>query len=168
MDESTRGHLEFLAVQLAAVFAGIHFYWAFPRLVQALQSTIPVYQDPRPLLFVGLAAVVLAGMVLIGQGILPRSVGYAAGIALAGTSILGWAAWHLGGHAALLPWAENAPAASHVGDPLAVLVEHAVGDPIEGLSKLVELALIAVLTALLVDDHRADATSDDRPASATR
>jgi hypothetical protein len=155
MDESTRGHLEFVAVQLAAVFAGLHFYWAFPRIVRTLQAGQSLYYDPRAVVFVVLAAAVIVGMVLVGQGVIPRPVGYALGVTVAVVSIVAWAVWHLGGHIALLPWVD-APSPSHVGNPLGVLAAHAVGDPIEGISKAVELGLAVTLGALLYDEYRAD------------
>src|SRR6056297_1813619 len=76
MDESTRGTLGFVAVQLAAVYAGLHFYWAFPKLVRTVQYGQPLYRDPRPLLFVGLTVLVLGGLVLVQQGAIPRTAAY--------------------------------------------------------------------------------------------
>jgi len=164
MDESTRGTLGFLAVQLAAVYAGLHFYWAFPRLVQTVQFGQPLYQDPRPLVFVGLTVVVLGGLVLVQQGALSRTAAYVAGMALMAVSIVAWMVWHLGGHVALLPWAPEGLGQSHVGNPIAVLLEHAVGDPIEGVSKLVEVALFGVLGVLLYDEVAADTPTDHESA----
>ncbi len=160
MDESTRGTLGFVAVQLAAVYAGLHFYWAFPKLVRIVQYGQPLYRDPRPLLFIGLAVLVLGALVLVQQGTIPRTAAYVAGMALMAVSIAAWATWHLGGHIALLPWATEGVAQTHVGNPVSVLLEHAVGDPIEGISKLVEVALFGVLGALLYDEIAADAPTD--------
>jgi len=160
MDESTRGTLGFVAVQLAAVYAGLHFYWAFPKLVRTVQYGQPLYRDPRPLLFVGLTVLVLGGLVLVQQGAIPRTAAYVAGMALMAVSIVAWMVWHLGGHVALLPWAPEGVSQTHVGNPVAVLLEHAVGDPIEGLSKLVEVALFGVLGALLYDEVATDAPTD--------
>jgi len=163
MDESTRGTLGFVAVQLAAVYAGLHFYWAFPKLVRIVQYGQPLYRDPRPLLFIGITVLVLGGLVLVQQGAIPRTAAYVAGMALMTVSIAAWAIWHLGGHVALLPWAPEGVARTHVGNPVAVLLEHAVGDPIEGISKLVELALFGVLGALLYDEVATEAPADHEP-----
>ncbi|SNZ17634.1 hypothetical protein SAMN06269185_3065 [Natronoarchaeum philippinense] len=165
MDESTRGTLEFVAVQLTAVFAGLHFYWAFPRLVQTVQFGQPLYRDPRPLLFIGLTVVVLAGLALVQQGVVPRTAAYVAGMALMAVSVVAWMIWHLGGHVALLPWAPEGVGQTHVGNPVAVLFEHAIGDPIEGVSKAVEVALFGVLGVLLYDEVTGEPAAETEPSA---
>ncbi|MCL9812270.1 hypothetical protein [Natranaeroarchaeum aerophilus] len=169
MDESVTGTLEFAAVQLAAVVAGLHLYWGLPRLVTAARIDQPIYWDPRPLLFVASGIGILLALLLVRQQVLSRIRAYVLGIGMMLTYIFGWAYWHLGGHMAVVPWVEDAHAHSHGGNPLILLGEHLVASPIDGISKTAELLLLAVLGLLLyaeysVDDGAARSQSTDSSA----
>jgi len=123
MDESVRGTLEFAGVQLAAVVAGLHLYWAIPRLVTAARIDQPIYWDPRPLLFILSGIGILVGLVLVRKQLLSRIRAYSLGIGLMLTYLLGWAYWHLGGHMAVLPWVDDGHGHAHDGNPVVVLAE---------------------------------------------
>lgn len=166
MDDSVRGTLEFAAVQLAAVVAGLHLYWGIPRLVTAARIDQPIYWDPRPLLFIASGIGILLVLLLVRQRILSRVRAYVLGIGLMLTYLLGWAYWHLAGHTAVLPWAEDTHGHGHDGNPLVILGDHLVASPIDGVSKTTETLLLVVLALLLyteyasTDESRHTSTSD--------
>lgn len=153
MDDSARGALEFTAVQLAAVVAGLHLYWGIPRLVTAVRIDQPIYWDPRPLLFVSSAVGILVAVLLVRQRVLSRVRAYVLGIGLMLTYILSWAYWHLAGHTVVVPWIQRTPEPSHDTNPLFVLAEHLVGSPIDGVSKTAETLLLLVLVVLLYEEY---------------
>lgn len=169
MDESVRGTLEFAGVQLAAVVAGLHLYWAIPRLVTAARIDQPIYWDPRPLLFILSGIGILVGLVLVRKQLLSRIRAYSLGIGLLLTYLLGWAYWHLGGHMAVLPWVDDGHGHAHDGNPVVVLAEHLVASPIDGISKTAETLLLVVLAVLLYveysgeTDETRDTTTTDSP-----
>lgn len=164
MDQSARRALEFVGVQLTAVVAGIHFYWGLPRLLRRLRTDMGLYVDPRSLLFVVSAVALLAGLVLVARDVLPRAPAYALGIVLMLCYLFGWAYWHLAGHAAALPWIEGGGGGHYDGNVLLFLLEHIVGDPLEGVSKIAEAALLGVLATLLYDEY--GSASEGRAVSA--
>ncbi|QSG04338.1 hypothetical protein [Natranaeroarchaeum sulfidigenes] len=162
MDDSVRGTLEFAAVQLAAVVAGLHLYWAIPRLITAAQTDQPIYWDPRPLLFIVSGVAIIVALLLVRQQLLSRLRAYVLGIGLMLTYILGWAYWHLGGHMAVLPWVEDTHGHSHEGNPIVILAEHLVGSPIDGISKTAETLLLLTLVLLVYAEYAH--SSDDAPS----
>lgn len=147
MADNARSALEFVGVQFAAIVAGVHLYWAIPRLIRQLQIDQPIWWDPRPLVFIVSGIVLLAGLVLLQRGVLRRVYGYVLGIGLMLTYLLGWAYWHLNGHLAALPWIERPH--GHGGDPLVILAQHFVGSPVDAIAKTAEFLLLIVLVALL-------------------
>ena len=164
MDRSLRRALEFTGVQLTAVVAGIHLLVGIPLLVQLHRASVPVYQDPRGILFVASAIALLAGLVLVDRGVLPRAPAYALGIALLGCYLVGWAYWHLAGHEAVIPWVDDTVAGHTHGrrrqSAVSILFEHMIADPLEGVSKIAEAALAAILGVLLYDEWRNDAPAE--------
>jgi len=164
MDDSLQGTLEFAAVQLAAVVAGLHLYWGLPRFVTAVQIDQPIYWDPRPLLFIVSGVAIIVALLLVRQQLLSRLRAYALGIGLMLTYILGWAYWHLGGHMAVLPWVEDTHGHSHGGNPIVILADHLVASPIDAISKTTETLLLLTLVLLVYAEY-AHTADDTHPVS---
>lgn len=147
--QPTDARLRYLAAGLAYLVAGVHLFHpqrGFPRLVTVLGTgdvSLLAY-DPRPLLFVLSGVAILAGITLVHLG-LPRRPLYAAGIALVATYLLGYVAWHLTGHGGFLPGREPLYHGMH---PVEAVVSHLAAYPLARVTKLAELALLAVLVVL--------------------
>ena len=142
LDARTRRVLKLVGVQLAVVSAAVHVWWGFPRLlVYAQAGTFP---DPRPILFLVSAALILAGVVALVGGVPERPL-YAAGIALLAAYSVGYVAWHLGDHGGFLP---GLTGATHTEPVVPVLLAH-LADPADAISMLAQLGAIACFALLL-------------------
>ena len=143
MTDAPRG-LRIAAGMLAVAVAGLHAYWALPRLTA--QLSVWQFPDPRPVAFLLATAAILMGILLVVQGFDPLPV-YVGGIALMIVFLGGYVAWHtVLEHGAFWP---GRHAHGH-GDASAVtvVVDHLRADRLELASKLTEAALFAVLAAL--------------------
>ena len=136
--------LRIVGAGLAFLVAIVHLYWGMPRLIAYLNvGTMP---DPRPPLFVLSGVAILIGVTIVAAGGDRRPV-YVAGIALMLAYLLGYGAWHtVLGHGAFWPWGPGGHV--HGGNPIVVIAEHLVADPLALVSKLAELALLAILIVL--------------------
>ena len=136
--------LRIVSAGLAFLVASIHLYWGMPRLIAYLNvGTMP---DPRPPLFVLSGVAILIGVTIVAAGGDRRPI-YVAGMALMVTYMLGYVAWHtVLGHGAFWPWGPGGHA--HGGNPVVVIAEHLAADPLALVSKLAELALLAILAGL--------------------
>lgn len=142
LDARTRRVVKLVGVQLAVVSAAVHVWWGFPRfLVYAQAGTFP---DPRPVLFLASAALILAGVVALVAGVPERPL-YAAGIAVLATYTVGYVAWHLGDHGGFLP---GLTGATHTEPALPVLFAH-LADPADAVSMLAQVGAIACFAVLL-------------------
>ena len=170
MDESDARALRSVAAASVFVSAGVHLWWGLPRfLVYANPQTLAFYiesggiPDPRPFLFVGLVLAVVVGTVAAWRGLIEFRTAYALGIVLMAGSIGGWILWHtVLNHGVALTAADPAAAAAateeHHQGVLSTVIEHAIVIPLEGGTKVAELAAVVVLAVLLWADPRA--TSD--------
>ena len=148
-----RSGLRYAAGILALAVAAIHVYWGFPRLVLYIQTgRVP---DPRPLLFVGSAVLIVLGIARVLDGRNEQAI-YLAGIALMGTYIVGYGLWHTGlEHGGFWPWGPEP--ISHSEPAWQVLLDHMRADELGVVSKLLEATLAAVLAVL----YRRDATDSE-------
>jgi len=120
--------------------------------------------DPRPFLFVALVLAVLCGIVATWRGLVSYRTAYALGVVLMVGSLAGWVLWHtVLEHGVALTSADPAAAAAatdeHHQGVLNTVIEHAITIPLEGVTKIAELAAVFVLVVLLWADPRA--TSHD-------
>ena len=141
LDAST-GRL--VAAGLAFLIAIVHLYWGMPRLTAYLMAgTMP---DPRPPLFVLSGVAILVGVSIVAAGGDRRPI-YVAGIALMLTYLLGYVAWHtVLDHGGFWPWGPGGHA--HGGNPVVVIAQHLLADPLALVSKAAELCLLVLLVVL--------------------
>lgn len=145
-----REGLRVAAGALALLVAGIHAYWALPRMVT--QLSVWQFPDPRPVAFLLATAAILMGLLLVLQEFDPLPV-YSGGIALMLVFLGGYAAWHtVLEHGAFWP-GRHAHGHSDAS-AVAVVVDHLRADSLELASKLAETALLAVLAALTAIELR--------------
>lgn len=167
MDDEAVRVLRGVATLFVGISAAVHLWWGFPRfLVYAHPRTLAFYvesggmPDPRPFLFVGLVLAVVAGIVATWRGLVSYRAAYALGICLMCGSLVGWVLWHtILSHGVPFTSADPAAAAaateeSHQG-VFDTVLEHALTIPLEGATKVVELAAVLVLAVLLWIDPRA-------------
>ena len=132
---------------LTGVVVGIHLYWALPVATQQLRFGI--LHDPRPAAFLLATMAMLMGVLLVLQGFDPLPV-YVGGIALMVVFLGGYAAWHtVLDHGAFWPGRPAHGGHSDLG-PLRLIAVHLLDDSLAFASKLVEAALLAVLSVLTV------------------
>jgi hypothetical protein len=167
MDGNDARALRYAAAALVFVSAGVHLWWGLPRfLVYANPQTLAFYiesggiPDPRPFLFVALALMVVGGAVAAWRGLIEFRTAYALGIVLMLGSIGGWVLWHtVLNHGVALtasdPTAAAAATEEHHQGVVDTVIEHAIVIPLEGGTKVVELAAVVVLAILLWADRRA-------------
>ena len=151
-----RSGLRYAAGILALAVAAIHVYWGFPRLVLYIQTgRVP---DPRPLLFVGSAVLIVLGIARVLDGRNEQAI-YLAGIALMGTYIVGYGLWHTGlEHGGFWPWGPEP--ISHSEPAWQVLIDHMRADELGVVSKLLEATLAGVLALLYRHDDATDSGND--------
>ena len=143
--------LRYLGAVLALVVAVVHLFhsqYGFPRFVQFAQ--LGAVGDPRPLVFTPLGFAIVAGILLVYNGVAKRPV-YAAGIALMVALLGGYVAWHtVLDHGGFWPYRE--PHGHHDIGTVEVIVNHLLADWRDLVSKTAELALLVVLAVLYVKD----------------
>ena len=139
--------IRYAAGTLAFVVAVLHLFhpqYGFTRLVQYVQ--VGTLFDPRPLVFTLSGLAIVAGVLLVFNGVTKRPV-YLAGIALMVTYLVGYGAWHtVLEHGGFWPYIE--PYGHHEMGTIAVIVDHLRHDWLALASKLAELALLALLVVL--------------------
>jgi len=141
--------LRLVAGTLAVVVAALHAYWALPDI--ARQLSVWQFPDPRPAAFLLATFAILMGIALVVQGFDPVPV-YVGGIALMLVFLGGYAAWHtVLDHGAFWP---GRHAHGHDAPAVAVVLGHLSADPFALVSKLTELALLAVLGVLTAIEFR--------------
>lgn len=147
MDETTVGRLRYLAGGLALFTGVVHLLHPSQGGVALLVYADAGYLgDPRPLAFTLGAFALISGVLLGYNGFAGRAL-YLGGGVVTGLFLLGFVVWHtLLDHGAFWPHLEPNV---HGGNPLMVAVEHLLDDPLALVSKLSELALLAVLVTLL-------------------
>ena len=143
-------HLRYAAAGFAYLVAGLHLFHpqrGFPRLVLILGLEDPVghlLYDPRPLLFVLSAVVIVTGIKLVLLGA-PRRPIYLLGMLLVATYFLGYFAWHLTGHGGFLPG--RIPNYHGLG-PVEAVVDHLRAYAWARWTKVAEAILLALLAVL--------------------
>lgn len=169
MNEGSARMLQYVVATLVLVSAGVHLWWDLPRfLVYAHPRTLTFYiesgsvPDPRPFLFVVLALAVAIGILAAWWGLIQYRTAYALGIVLMLGSIGGWVLWHTAlEHGIPLTAADPTAAAAATEDHhqgvLDTVIEHALVIPLEGATKIVELAAVIVFAVLLWNDPCATA-----------
>ena len=161
MDRRSVRILRALAAALVFATAAFHLWWGLPRSIIYLQAAetwlgqgLP--PDPRPFLFLVLAALLLAGPYLVTRKVIGLRDAYMAGTLLLVGSIAAWVFWHATGHGAFLVDGVSAPTLSetghHGGSTVALILDHFVVEPVEGAVKLIELGAVAIFVTLLWTD----------------
>jgi len=147
MNEPAVRGLRRIAAVAASVVAGIHLLHPTQGAPALLAyARVGMLGDPRPLAFTLSGLAIVAGILLVYNGIAVRPV-YVAGIGLCLVYLLGYAAWHtVLAHGGFWPAIRSNPV--HGGNPLVVVAEHLARDPVELASKLSEATLLALLAAL--------------------
>lgn len=156
-----RTGLRYLAGALAVAIAAIHIGsdWGFRKLV--FYAQVGQFPDPRPFLFVGSGMAIFLGIARVLDGHDPAPV-YLAGIALMLAYLIGYPLWHTGlAHGAFWPWGPEP--ITHDESAWRVVLDHLSATPIAAVSKLLELALLGLLTAL----YRSDGAKQDEDVSAS-
>ncbi|SNR35878.1 hypothetical protein [Halorubrum vacuolatum] len=142
--------LRWSAGVLAVVVAGLHAYWALPNM--ALQLQVRQFPDPRPAAFLLATMAILMGITLVMLDFDPLPI-YVAGAALMLVFLVGYVAWHtVLEHGAFWPGRE--PHGHHDAGTVEIVIDHLANDTFELVSKLSELALLVVLSALATIEFR--------------
>jgi len=157
MERRTVTVLRVVAAALVFITAAYHLWWGFPRsliYLAALGGGVP--PDPRPFLFVALAALLLAGPYLVTRDIVSLRNAYIGGTVLLVGSIAAWVFWHATGHGALLVDGFVAPDSgggghSH-GSTVFLVLDHFNTEPIEAAIKTIEAVAVALFVTLLWKD----------------
>jgi hypothetical protein len=148
-DRTTR-LLRLAATQLA-VFVGMLHFWLGARNWSAyLGAGTVVPPDIRGPLFLLSGLVLMIGVAIVMlESITDRRV-YVGGIALSAAYLLGYYAWHLGGHSFLSGGTSSTDLGGH-SDPIEFLVSHTFvfNDPVVFFSLLTEAALLVLLIVLV-------------------
>lgn len=150
MSDRTTRLLRLLATQLAVFVGMLHFWLGARNWSVYLGGGTVVPPDLRGPLFLLSGLVLMVGVAIVMlEDITDRRV-YVGGIVLSLTYLLGYYGWHLAGHSFLAGGTRNADLGGH-GDPIAFVVSHTLvlGDPVTFLSLLTEVALLALLVALV-------------------
>jgi len=167
MDERGVRGLRYAAAVFVSISVIVHLWWGLPRfLIYAQPQTLAYYiesggvPDPRPFLFIGLVLIVVAGTVAVWRGLIEYRTTYVLGLVLMLGSISGWVLWHtVLNHGVALTAANPAAAAAaneghHHQSVLATVIQHAIVIPLEGGTKLAELAAVVLFAVLLLADPR--------------
>jgi hypothetical protein len=141
--------LHVVAVHLAVLVAVIHLALGVSNWLTYLSGGILVPPDVRWPLFVLSGLAIVAGLVAAIGGVDRRPL-YAAGVALMIVYVVGYFAWHAGGHRPLLI---VGPGTHHHGSTLAYLLAHVVAGPAEFLALASETALAGLLGYLYYHDR---------------
>lgn len=162
MDTRTVRVLRGAVAALVFATAAFHLWWGLPRSIiylQALESLTGrgLPPDPRPFLFVAMAALLFAGPYLVTRKVVGLRDAYIAGIVVLLGSVVAWVFWHTTGHGAFLVDGFSAPSAGggghhHDRSTVALVLDHFVVEPVEGVVKVVELSAIAIFVTLLWKD----------------
>jgi hypothetical protein len=148
-DRTTR-LLRLAATQLAIFVGMIHFWLGARNWSAYLSGGNVVPPDIRGPLFLVSGLVLMLGVAIVMvEDITDRRV-YVGGIVLSAAYLLGYYAWHLGGHSFLSGGTRNVDLGGH-GDPIEFFVSHTFvfNDPVMFFSLLTEAALL-ILLAILV------------------
>lgn len=152
----TQAGLRYAAGLLAVSVAGIHLYWAVPKLYTQFQAGM--VPDPRPGLFIVSGVAILFGIAQVLDGRDPEPI-YLAGIGLMLTYLVGYVVWHAySGHGGFFwPWAP-API-THDQSTVSLVVEHLLASRLDLASKLLETLLAGVLAVLYTQEPQ---STDDK------
>jgi len=148
-DRTTR-LLRLAATQLAVFVGMLHFWLGARNWSVYLSGGTVVPPDARGPLFLLSGLVLLIGVAIVLLEDITDSRVYAGGIVLSLTYLLGYYAWHLGGHSFLSGGTRNADLGGH--DTLVELfVTHTLvlDDPVVFVSLLTEAALLVLLIVLV-------------------
>lgn len=141
-----RTGLRYLAGALATAVAVIHIGSDFGFRKLVVYTQVVRFPDPRPFLFVGSGVAIFFGIARVLDGKNPRPV-YLGGIALMLAYLVGYPLWHTGlAHGAFWPWGPEP--ITHSEAAWRVVLDHLVNTPLAAISKLLELALLAILLVL--------------------
>lgn len=143
MDQRTEFGLGLAAANGAFVAGLIHLHWGLPRLLVYLPRGTVV--DPRPYLFVPSALLLFAVGGLVALDRAGRRVHLLGAAVLLGY-LAGYAWWHLTGHGGLTP-------VPHGGNPLFLVLDHLLGDPVALVAAVAELLGAGALLALAATDE---------------
>jgi hypothetical protein len=144
----TTRQLELLAVGLAVVVALVHMFHpdrGVARLTLLLSADPGLLlAQPRPITFVVSSFLLLVGATALALGVSSRGL-YAAGIALMGSYVLGYFAWHFSGHGGFLPGREplHHGLAAHEA-----VISHLSGSAFASTAIVAEILLLLVCVAL--------------------
>lgn len=140
--------LHVVAAHLAVLVAVIHLALGVSNWLTYLGGGIIVPPDVRWPLFVVSGLAIVAGLVAAVAGVDRRPL-YAAGVGLMLVYIVGYFAWHVGGHRPLLI---VGPGTHHHGSTVSYLVAHVFAGPVEFLALASETALAGLLALLYYRD----------------
>lgn len=142
--------LRVAAAALAYVVAAVHLFHpehGFTGLVRMLATDPALLSgDPRPLVFVSVGLVLVAGVPAAAYW-LPERAASAAGALLAIGYAGGYVAWHRRGHGGFLPGRQPV---RHEGAPRALVRDHVAAEPLAATAVAAAVLLAAVLAALVL------------------
>lgn len=152
------GDLRWSAAILAAVVAAIHLFhpaYGAPQLIAFVRMGTLFH--PLPALFTLSALIIVFGLVLAYQKLLPP-VAYLLGAVLMMTFVVGYVAWHtVLDHGAFWPYLDGH---AHTEGPVEQLVLHVSRDALGAASKVLETLLAVVLLTLYHLETSAGAETD--------
>jgi hypothetical protein len=140
--------LHVVAAHLAVLVAVIHLALGVSNWLTYLGGGIIVPPDIRWPLFVLSGLAIVAGLVAAVAGVGRRPL-YAAGVGLMSIYVVGYFAWHIGGHRPLLI---VGPGTHHHGSTLEYLFAHVFAGPVEFLALASETALAGLLALFYYRD----------------
>ena len=141
--------LHVVAAHLAVLVAVLPLALGVSNWLTYLSAGILVPPDVRWPLFVLSGLAIVAGLVAAIAGVDRRPL-YAAGVALMVVYVVGYFAWHVGGHRPLLI---VGPGTHHHGSTLSYLLAHVFAGPVEFLALAGETALAGALGYLYSRDR---------------
>ncbi|QGX96293.1 hypothetical protein EI982_16655 [Haloplanus rallus] len=141
--------LHVVAAHLAVLVAVLHLALGVTNWVTYLAGGIVIPPDVRWPLFVLSGVAIVAGVVAAIAGADRRPL-YAAGVGLMVVYVVGYFAWHVGGHRPLL---FVGPGTHHHGSTFEYLLAHVFAGPVEFLALASETALAGLLGYLYYHDR---------------
>lgn len=146
MDDSRRTTVAFVASQLVFVAALIHLGLGLVEWYRYASVGFPIPPDYRWPIFVLSGVAIVAGLLAASRAERKRPF-YLAGIVAMLGYVVGYFAWHLGGHRSLLLFG---PSTAHE-ITLDFLVDHYFAGPMETVSLTVETVAAVLLAVLYLD-----------------
>lgn len=158
MNERSTALLQLAAGQLAAIVGMLHVWIGLRHWSLYLSAGTALPPDIRVPLWTISGLALLVGVAIVALEERTTPLVYLGGILLGLVYIVGYYAWHLGGHRSF--YLGGDPELHGVG-PIEFLLDHTVAGPVEFAALATEVALVVALGVLLYDAMQTDGTETD-------